>query len=493
MIVKNLLKDIKYCVLQGTDNTEIGSITWDSRKAREGSLFICVKGKNVDRHEFAADAVKAGANVLIIEHEVSDIPKKVSVIQVNNTKEVMARIASIYYGEPSEYMNLIGITGTNGKTSVSWFIARILEVSGRKTGIIGTIENRAGNTIMKVEKLNPTTPDSIELQATLREMKEAGVTDVAMEVTSSALENHRVDHCNFDIDVFTNLTQDHLDEHGTMENYKNAKLKLFKLCRRGVVNADEPVHSEIINNSSCECILSYGINNAADFMAEDIEYTISGVYFTLNHHGFRSRIHLKVPGKFSVYNALAAMAACYLSGLTLEQIIKGIGSVEGVKGRFEAIPNSKGCLVIVDYAHTPDGLTNILSSAREIAKKRIITVFGCGGDRDTGKRPLMGEIAGNWSDLCFLTSDNPRTESPSKIIEEIEVGISKTNCPYEKIENRKNAIFRALDNARPGDIVVIAGKGHESYQIFANHTIHFDDGEVVSEYFDGQKWVLEKR
>jgi UDP-N-acetylmuramoyl-L-alanyl-D-glutamate--2,6-diaminopimelate ligase len=367
---------------------------------------------------------------------------------------------------------------------VSWFVAKILETAGRKAGIIGTIENRMGGEMVKVEKLNPTTPDSIELQATLREMLDEGVTDVAMEVTSAALVNHRVDQCRFDIGVFINLTQDHLDEHGTMENYKNAKLKLFKMCRYGVVNADDPVHSNIKDSASCDMIMTYGINNDADFKAEDIKYTIDGVKFTLNFNGLRNDMRIKVPGKFSVYNALAAIGVCYLSGLALEQIIKGMEEIEGVKGRFESVPNTKGCLIIVDYAHTPDGLENILSSARELAKRRIITVFGCGGDRDRSKRPVMGEIAGKCADLCIITSDNPRTEDPSRIIDDIEMGIIRTSCLYEKIENRRDAIFRALDAAEPEDVIVIAGKGHETYQMFANHTIHFDDSEVVRDYFE---------
>jgi UDP-N-acetylmuramoyl-L-alanyl-D-glutamate--2,6-diaminopimelate ligase len=484
MVVRDLLEGVKYKVLQGTDNADIDYISWDSRKVKSNSLFICVKGRNVDRHDFALQAVGAGASVLIIEHEVRDIPENVNIIIVEDPREAMAHIASIYYGEPSKHINLIGITGTNGKTSVSWFVAKILETAGRKAGIIGTIENRMDGEMVKVEKLNPTTPDSIELQATLREMLDEGVTDVAMEVTSAALVNHRVDQCRFDIGVFINLTQDHLDEHGTMENYKNAKLKLFKMCRYGVVNADDPVHSNIKDSASCDMIMTYGINNDADFKAEDIKYTIDGVKFTLNFNGLRNDMRIKVPGKFSVYNALAAIGVCYLSGLALEQIIKGMEEIEGVKGRFESVPNTKGCLIIVDYAHTPDGLENILSSVRELVKRKIITVFGCGGDRDRSKRPVMGEIAGKWSDLCIITSDNPRTEDPSRIIDDIEVGIIRTSCPYAKIENRRDAIFRALDAAEPEDIIVIAGKGHETYQMFANHTIHFDDSEVVREYFE---------
>jgi UDP-N-acetylmuramoyl-L-alanyl-D-glutamate--2,6-diaminopimelate ligase len=483
MYVKYLLKGLDYKVLQGTDHINVSNIAWDSRKVKRNSLFICVKGKNVDRHDYALQAVEAGATTLVVEHQVKPLPTDINVIQVNNTKMAMAKIADIYYENPSDYMNVIGITGTNGKTSVSWFVAKILETAGRNAGIIGTIENRAGKNQIKIEKVNPTTPDSIELQATLREMLESGVTDVAMEVTSIALENHRVDQCKFNIGVFTNLTQDHLDEHGTMENYKNAKLKLFKMCRYGIVNSDDEVFSEIKNQSTCEKILSYGINNDADLKAKDIQYTINGVRFTLLFNDSNYKVNINIPGKFTVYNALAAIGVCYYSGLTMEQIIKGLGKIEGVRGRFEAVPNPKGCLIIVDYAHTPDGLANILESVKDIAKRNVITVFGCGGDRDRSKRPVMGEIAGKLSDECIITSDNPRTEDPALIINDIQVGICKTKCSYEKIENRRSAIYRALDIAQPEDVVVIAGKGHETYQIFGDNIIHFDDSEVVKEYF----------
>lgn len=484
MLAGELMKDLKYEVLQGTDEVRVDRIAWDSRKVRRDTLFICVKGKNVDRHDFALQAAEAGATVLVVERGVDGIPGDRSILRVDNTREAMAHIAAAYYGEPSKYLNLLGITGTNGKTSVSWFIAKILETAGRKAGIIGTIENRTGRGRIRTEKLNPTTPDSIELQAALREMLDGGVSDVAMEVTSVALENHRVDRCRFDVGVFTNLTQDHLDEHGTMENYKNAKLKLFRMCRYGVVNADDPVCRDIRETASCDLLVTYGIENEADLKAENIEYTMNGVRFTLKFNGIKREIFIKVPGRFSVYNILAAIGACHLSGLTLEQIVRGVERIDGVKGRFEAVPNTKNCLVVIDYAHTPDGLENVLASIREFSKRKVIAVFGCGGDRDRTKRPQMGEIAGTLADFCILTSDNPRTEDPSRIIEDIEEGILKTGCPYQKVVNRKDAIFRALKAAEPQDVVLIAGKGHENYQMFADKTIHFDDGEVVKEYYE---------
>ena len=483
MKLKELLNGVEYRALRGTDDIQVENIAWDSRKVVPGSLFICVKGKKVDRHDFALPAVKAGAVVLVVEHEIGEIPQDVTIISVENTQMAMARIACNFYGDPSDGINLIGITGTNGKTSVSWFIGKIMEQAGRKSGIIGTIENRIGNRKSTVAKLNPTTPDSIELQASLREMRNDGVTDVAMEVTSIALVRHRVDGCHFSVGVFTNLTRDHLDEHGTMENYKRAKMRLFNMCRYGMVNADDPICPEIREASRCEKLFTYGIDNEADYRAEQIQYSPDGVRFILRFKGERLPMMVRIPGRFTVYNALAAIGACHLSGLSLEQIRDGLLQVEGVDGRFESVPNPKGCYVIVDYAHTPDGLENVLRSAREFACGRILAVFGCGGDRDKTKRPIMGEIAGRLADLCIVTSDNPRSEEPGRILKDIEAGLRKTECPYIKLVDRKEAIHIALRTAQPGDVVLVAGKGHETYQIFADRTIHFSDKEVIREYF----------
>lgn len=480
MILKNLLKDISYEIIQGTDTIEINNLCWDSRRVKPNSLFICVKNKNVDRHDFAIDALSKGALALIIEHQIPNIPEHITIIKVQNSKAAMAKIASAYYNNPSQKFNLIGITGTNGKTSTSYFISKILESVKRKVGIIGTIANCIGEKKLETEKLNPTTPDSIELQASFAEMASEGATDVVMEVTSSALAGFRVEGCEFEIGVFTNLTQDHLEEHGTMENYKRAKMKLFKLCRYGVLNADDPVSLEIKKESPC-MVLTYGINNIADFNAYDIEYTMDGVSFTLDFHGIKNKVSLNVPGKFSVYNALAAITTCYNLGLGLKEVVEGVNNIRGVKGRFESVPNDREIMIIVDYAHTPDGLQNILTSAREIASKKVISVFGCGGDRDRTKRPIMGQIAGSLSDYCIITSDNPRTENPRSILQDIETGIKKTSCYYEKIENRRDAISAALKSADKGDIVIIAGKGHENYQIIGENVFHFDDVEVVKE------------
>jgi UDP-N-acetylmuramoyl-L-alanyl-D-glutamate--2,6-diaminopimelate ligase len=482
MNLYTLLEGIDYEILAGDINLEIYNITWDSRNVEKDSLFIAVKNRSIDRHDFALDAINNGAIALVVEHEINNVPPNITVIKVNQSRKSMAIIAKNYYGNPTGKLKVIGITGTNGKTSVSYFISKVLEVFKIKCGIIGTIENTIDGQKMRAKKLNPTTPDSIELQQSFAEMLDYGVAYAVIEVTSSALAQHRVYGCEFDIGVFTNLTQDHLEEHGTMENYKNAKLKLFKMCKKAIINIDDAVAVDIMSTANCEFI-TYGIENACDFRAVNIKYTTSGVKFNLENNGEARQVELNMPGRFSVYNALAAIASCYALGLNLDDIIKGVKAINGVPGRFQAIPNSKGILAIVDYAHSPDALENILTSVKEITKGRIILVFGCGGDRDTSKRPIMGKISGKYSDYCIITSDNPRKEEPSLIINDIEVGVAKTSCNYEKIENRKQAIFKALYIAEPGDTVIIAGKGHENYQILKDETIHFSDEEVVKEYF----------
>lgn len=483
MKIKELLNNIPYEIIQGSDENEIKNISWDSRQVEKQSLFICVKGKNVDRHDYALTAIEKGAVALVIQHGVENIPKDVTIIKVKDSQAAMAVIASQFYGHPSRKFNLIGITGTNGKTSVSYFISEILESLGKNVGIIGTIENKIGKQNLNVEKKNPTTPDSLDLQSSFSEMVKNSVTDVVMEVTSIGLDHHRVDESDFDIGVFTNLTQDHLDEHGTMENYRDAKIKLFKMCRQGLINIDDSYAEDFINAATCK-VLTYGIHKEADYKAEDISYSLEGVSFTLNHHGEKKEIDLKIPGKFSVYNALAAIGSCHALGIPLDDIAKGISSIHTVRGRFETVPNSKGYMVVVDYAHTPDGLENILSSVKALTDKKVISVFGAGGDRDKTKRPIMGEIAGRLSHHCVITSDNPRTEDPEGILKDIEAGIKKTDCPYELVVDRKEAIHSALKTAEPGDIVVIAGKGHETYQIFKDKTIHFDDVEVAKEFLE---------
>ncbi|WP_160680129.1 UDP-N-acetylmuramoyl-L-alanyl-D-glutamate--2,6-diaminopimelate ligase [Clostridium sp. C8-1-8] len=483
MILNTLLEGIQYEILEGNTAVEVDHIAWDSRSVSNKALFIAVKNTNVDRHDFVLEAIEKGAIAVIVEHDIKkELPKNVTVIKVKDSRKAMSIIASKYHGEPMKALKVVGITGTNGKTSTSYFIAQILESLRVKCGVIGTIQNTVSGVEMKTKKLNPTTPDSMELQSTFSEMVELGATHSVIEVTSSALAQDRVYGCEFDVGVFTNITQDHLEEHGTMENYKKAKLKLFKMCKNAVVNVDDPFSIEILASSSCK-VLGYGVNKKCDFQAQDIKYNNSSVHFNLKHDNKTFKVELNVPGRFSVYNILAAIASCNLIGFELEEVIKAVKEIKGVPGRFQAIPNNKGSLVIVDYAHTPDALKNILMSVKEITKGRIILVFGCGGNRDSSKRAIMGEIAGTFSDYCIVTSDNPRKENPIKIIEDIEKGLMGTNCKFEREQDRKQAINRALNIAKPEDAVIIAGKGHENYQIIKDETIHFSDEEVVLSYF----------
>lgn len=480
MIIKDLLIDYPYVLNQGSDSIQVRHMTYDSRKVESGSLFVCIKGFKQDGHDYIDQAVEKGACAILVQRDIPEVPGYVTVIKVDDTRKAMPWAASRFYGQPSKQVNLIAVTGTNGKTSVTYIISSILACAGRKTGIIGTLDNRIGDKVLTLEKTTYTTPESADLHDLFKQMADEQVEDVLMEATSMALDLHRVDACDLDIGIFTNLTQDHLDDHKTMDNYKKAKLKLFTLCRHGIINADDPVSKDILLSAACD-ILTYGIHQEADLKASNVRFTPQGVAFSLHYKAEKREVKLGIPGKFSVYNALAAIGACHLSGLTLDQIVKGLESIQGVRGRFQTIPSTQGFSVIVDYAHTPDALENVLSTVKEFATQQIITVFGCGGDRDRTKRPIMGQIAGEYSTYCVLTSDNPRTEEPSGILDDIEAGIAKSECPYTKIADRKEAISRALRMAKPGDVVVIAGKGHETYQELRDRKIHFDDAEVTRE------------
>jgi UDP-N-acetylmuramoyl-L-alanyl-D-glutamate--2,6-diaminopimelate ligase len=356
----------------------------------------------------------------------------------------------------------------------------VLGSVGRKTGIIGTVEIRIDGKKQDFKFATSTTPDTIELNKIFDIMAEQGTQDVVMEVSSHALELKKVEGISFDVGVFTNLTQDHLDFHKTMENYCKAKAKLFKMCRCGVVNVDDKWAKNIIEEATCK-IITVGIDSDADLKAENIEYKPNGVLFIVNIDGKNYDFNLPVPGRFSVYNALSAIGTAYAMGIAPEDIQKGISGIKGVPGRIQSVPNDKGFNVIVDYAHTPDGVENILNAVREFTKGRVITVFGCGGDRDKTKRPIMGEIAARLGDYCVITSDNPRSEDPAQILKEVEAGVKPVTDKYEMHVDRREGIFAAVKMAKPGDTVVIAGKGHEDYEIFKDRTIHFDDTEVAAE------------
>ena len=477
MNLKQLLEGISYKVQQGTVDMEISDFQYDSRKAEKDSLFVCITGFQTDGHKYIPMALERGATALLCEHRVEQVPEGVTVLVTENNRRTLALLSDHFYGHPSAEMNVIGVTGTNGKTSTTYLMKSILDRIGRKVGIIGTIENRIGEKVLKAER---TTPESKELQALLRRMKAEGVTDAVMEVSSHSLDLHRVDGIAFDVAIFTNLTQDHLDYHKTMENYQAAKGLLFERAAKSVINMDDAAGAYMKERSKGE-VLTIGVDTKADLTAENIDISADGTSFDMIWQGKSYPVQLHTPGRFSVYNALGAAGACFLLGAAAEEIAAGLTENTGVSGRFQTVRSKKGCQAVVDYAHTPDGLENVLRTAKEFVKGRLIAVFGCGGDRDRTKRPIMGEIGGSLADYCILTSDNPRTENPAAILEDVEAGIKKTDCPYEKIVDRREAIQRAV--AMKDDIILLAGKGHETYQIFPDKTIHFDDIEEVRRAF----------
>ncbi|WP_034631321.1 UDP-N-acetylmuramoyl-L-alanyl-D-glutamate--2,6-diaminopimelate ligase [Desulfotruncus alcoholivorax] len=467
-------------------NPEVRGIAYDSRQAGPGFLFVAIKGYKTDGHFYVRDAVARGATAVAVQ-EVVDVPPGIARVMVSNTRQILPVISARYYGYPARKMKLIGVTGTNGKTTTTNLINAVYQEQGLKTGLIGTIHNRIGNRLLAVEH---TTPESTDLQRLLDQMSQEGVQALVMEVSSHALALGRVDQCEYDTAVFTNITQDHLDFHGTMEEYLEAKTLLFRGLgvnaqktgkKHAVINADDPAAEKLINACSVD-VLTYGIEQPADVVARDVLVTARGVCFTAEVPGETINLHLKLTGKFNVYNALAAVAACIAGGIPVPVIKRALEGVTGVPGRFELVDRGQDFAVIVDYAHTPDGLQNVLSTAREITSGRLITVFGCGGDRDRTKRPQMGAITARMSDLAVVTSDNPRTEDPMSIIEDILPGIRGiTGANYVVIPDRREAIRQAVREAKSGDVVVIAGKGHEDYQIIGARRMHFDDREEAAE------------
>lgn len=480
MKLSQIIASVEGKLIKGTTDIDINSMTIDSRKAGEGVLFIAMVGMTVDAHKFIPSAYEKGTRAVITEHPIDNIPDDMTVFQVENARDALAFMAAKFYDFPCSQLNMIGVTGTNGKTSTTYFIESVLNYIKRKTAVIGTVEIRIGGKKREIDFATSTTPDTIELNQMLRIMADEKCDDVVMEVSSHSLELKKVKGIDFKVGIFTNLTQDHLDFHKTMENYCNAKAKLFKMCEYGVVNADDEWSDKIMADADCK-ILTYSIDKPSDLQAKNIEYLMDRVHFTVNIKGEEAAFELMVPGRFSVYNGLAAIGAMVSLGVDTADIVEGINNIKGVPGRIQNIPNNKGFNVIVDYAHTPDGLENIINAVKEFTKGRIITVFGCGGDRDRTKRPIMGRIVAELSDIPVITSDNPRTEEPEAILKEVEAGVKPITNNYEMIVDRKAAIKKAVELAKPGDSIIIAGKGHENYQILKDKTIHFDDAEVAAE------------
>lgn len=469
MLAKELFKEQ---ISEEMQNIDITSIAYDSRKVKDGSVFVCIKGYETDGHKYAKTAEENGASVIVAEDRI-DV--SVPVIYVENSRRALAELACTFYGNPSENFSLVGITGTNGKTTITYLIKSILESTGKQVGVIGTNQNIIGDKVLLTKSTTPTTPNALELEQLFSEMVHYGADYVVMEVSSHALELDRVYGCNFDVGVFTNLTQDHLDFHKTMENYLNAKSKLFAISEKGVVNFDDDGGKTIVDKAECDDILKVGLGDGCDLKAQNIRISTRGSRFDMIYGGKTYDTWVGIPGKFSVYNALCAAGAALQLGVCIEDVIKGLGNATGVVGRVEVVPTDTDYTVIIDYAHSPDGLDNIIRCVKGFAEGRVITLFGCGGDRDNTKRPIMGEIAGKLSDFCIVTSDNPRTEDPDKIIDQIEAGIKKTDVDYIRITDRRKAIAYALDNAKKGDVIILAGKGQETYQIIGKEKFDFDE------------------
>lgn len=451
---------------------DITGIAYDSRKVLPGYVFVCIKGYETDGHKFALSATEKGAAVIVAEDKLDvDVP----VIYVSDTRKMLAVIASAFYENPSDKLSLVGITGTNGKTTITYLIKSILETANKRVGIIGTNQNIIGDKVLLTKSTTPTTPNSLELQQLFTEMVYHGAEYVVMEVSSHALELDRVYGCEFDVGVFTNLTQDHLDFHGTMENYLNAKAKLFGISKKGVVNYDDEGGKTIYGRNICADVIRTGLGDDCDLRAENIKITSRGTDFDMVYNGTVYKASIQIPGKFSVYNAVCAAGAALQLGIDIETVIDGLKKATGVVGRVEVVPTNTDYTVIIDYAHTPDGLENIINCVKGFAEGRTITLFGCGGDRDNTKRAVMGEISGKLSDYSIITSDNPRTEDPEAIVREIEEGMKRTDGKYKLITDRREAIGYALDFAKKGDVIILAGKGQETYQIIGKEKFDFDE------------------
>ncbi|SHK38666.1 UDP-N-acetylmuramoyl-L-alanyl-D-glutamate--2,6-diaminopimelate ligase [Paramaledivibacter caminithermalis] len=483
----DLLKGIKTLEIYGNKDMDITGIAYDSRRVDKGNLFVCITGLKTDGHKYIKGAIKNGAIAIIIEKDIDEIPEimnehDISFIKTDDTRYALSKLAANFYDDPSDKINVVGITGTNGKTSITYLISSILEANNKRTSIIGTMKNKIADEEYKTAN---TTPESLELQYLFSKMIKKNVDVCAMEVSSHSLDLKRVEHIKFNIGVFTNLTADHLDFHEDMENYKNAKIKLFyKTSDVNIINIDDKYGKEIYNRIKKLEIpaLSYGIDNNCDIRAEDIRMNAAYSEFKLVTPKYSGNIKINIPGLFSIYNILAAIAVCYFMGYSYEDIARGVGKIKSIRGRFELVENDKGIGVIVDYAHTPDALENVLKTIKQFLKGRVITVFGCGGDRDTSKRAIMGKIAYSMSDYSIITNDNPRTENPAKIVEDILRGMGKDKNKYDVVMDRREAIKRAIRKAQRDDVVLIAGKGHETYQIINNEVVDFDDREVASNF-----------
>ncbi len=473
MLLSEALKGIE--PINVWEDREITGITCDSREAKEGMLFAAIPGEQVDGHAYAAKAVEQGAAVVLAERPIGTSAQE---ILVPSTRAAFQTLCANYFGNPERDMKFLAVTGTNGKTSTTQFVKSILDGLGVKAGLLGTVYNQIGAETFPAAF---TTPEPYQLFSLLRRMRDAGVETVVLEVSSQAMDQRRVDSLPFAVAGFTNLTQDHLDYHKTMENYKEAKARLFTMAEKGVLNLDDATGKEWAERFGG---LTYSAQGDADLTASEIRMDVSGVQYRLSYGAESAEIRVSTPGLFTVSNTLCAAGVLLQAGYSFEQVTNGLNQIPKVPGRAEIITEGYPFSVMLDYAHTPDALENILSTIRTYAKGRVITLFGCGGDRDRTKRPKMAQAAAQYSDALIVTSDNPRTEDPAAIIREILVGLEGSTVPYTVIENRKEAIGYAIRNAQKDDLILLAGKGHEDYQIIGTTKNHFDEKEIVKEFLE---------
>jgi UDP-N-acetylmuramoyl-L-alanyl-D-glutamate--2,6-diaminopimelate ligase len=491
MTLGELVRPLPIAERKGTLDVQVTGLTDDSRTVKPGSVFVAVKGGQADGHAFLRQAVAAGAAALVVQDPVAEAGYTLPIVRVSDSRQALGLLAGRFHGEPSARLRMIGVTGTNGKTTITYLVKAVLEAAGRKVGVIGTVAYLIGAERVPASH---TTPGAVELQDLLARMVKAGMDAAVMEVSSHALALDRTAGCEFDVAVFTNLTQDHLDFHTDLDDYFQAKLRLFtsldpagtKRSKRAIVNVDDE-RGRLVCAASRVPVWTYSIKQPADLRAEDVQLSLAGSRFTAVTPGGRFPVESRLVGEHNVYNMLAAIGVGLHENLPPDTIRAGLRALENVPGRFERVEAGQAFTVVVDYAHTEDALLRLLTAADRLKTGRVLTVFGCGGDRDRGKRPKMGRAAARYSDVVFVTSDNPRSEEPLAIIREIEAGIRESDAAgqsrgrHEVIADRRKAIEAAIREARPGDMVLIAGKGHEDYQIVGKERFHFDDREVARE------------
>lgn len=475
MKLRELLEGLAVLETSADPEMEISGVSYDSRKTEPGDLFVAMAGYETDGHKYIPMAREKGAVCALCQRRPEG---EIPYVLVSDSRAALARVGRNWYGDPAAGMKMVGVTGTNGKTTTTYLLKDILEqAAGAKVGLIGTNQNMIGSEIIPTER---TTPESFELQGLFRRMADAGCTHVVMEVSSHALFLKRVDGVRFAVGIFTNLTQDHLDFHGTMENYCDAKALLFRQCDVGVYNADDGWSGRLMAEAACRRT-SIG-EHTADLAARNISLSAEGVSFDAVTEAETVPVYVGIPGGFMVYNALGVLAAAQALGVSLRDSARVLLHSAHVKGRVEVVPTPGDYTMLIDYAHTPDALENVLTAARGFAEGRVVALFGCGGDRDRTKRPQMGAIAARLADFVIVTSDNPRTEKPDAIIADILDGMTGTKTPYVVVENRVDAIHYAMDHAQSRDVIILAGKGHETYQIIGHEKRHLDEREVVSEH-----------